>query len=184
MTDERQLAIEKIIKSIFGTECWDDSAADTADRVFRFWQEFTPKKEFDFTFTTFEATANQLIVVDNIDFSSVCAHHLLPYYGKAHVGYVPNQLMVGLSKIPRLVDFWATRPSVQETLTANIASDLKHRLGAMGVAVVIEARHTCMACRGVRKHGGRMITSEMRGIFLTAGEARKEFLSLIGRDQI
>jgi GTP cyclohydrolase I len=179
-----ELALTKAFQELFGNEVWDDSAAHTARRVIRFWREFEPQQDFDFTFTTFPATANQLIVVRDIEFSSLCAHHLLPYYGKAHVGYIPNKLMVGLSKIPRLVDFWARRPSVQESLTANVASDLKHRLGAMGVAVVIEARHTCMACRGVRKHNGAMVTSEMRGIFLTAGEARREFLELIGRTTI
>lgn len=178
------MELDTLLKDIFGDSCWDDSAEKTAERVVNFWREFVPADDLDFTFTTFPAEVNQLIVVKDIEFSSICAHHLLPYYGVAHVGYVPNKLMVGLSKIPRLVDYWAHRPSVQEKLTANIASDLKHRLAAMGVAVVVEARHTCMACRGVRKHNGMMITSEMRGIFLTAGEARREFLALIGKEAL
>jgi GTP cyclohydrolase I len=171
--------LTRVIREIFGDNVWDDSVENTADRVIRYWLEYAPEDEFDHNFTTFPATANQLIVVKDIEFSSICAHHLLPFYGKVHVGYVPNELMVGLSKIPRLVDHWAKRPSTQEALTARIASDLKHRLSAMGVAVVIESRHTCMACRGVRKHNGAMVTSEMRGIFLTAEAARMEFLNLI-----
>jgi GTP cyclohydrolase I len=177
-------ALEQIITGVFGEEGWDDSALRTAQRVFNFWSDFAPLKEPDFEFTTFEAVANQMIVVRDVEFSSICAHHLLPFYGKAHVGYLPNELMVGLSKIPRVVDFFAHRPSVQEKLTADIASFLKHKLSAMGVAVVVEARHTCMACRGVRKHNGAMVTSEMRGVFLTSGEARREFLALIGRETL
>lgn len=176
--------LKDMLVYFFGNDCWDDSALDTAQRMIRYWLEYTPKDQPEFTFTTFPATANQLILVRDIEFSSMCAHHLLPFYGRAHVGYVPNELMVGLSKVPRLVDYWAHRPCTQEALTRNIASDLKHRLAAMGVAVVIESRHTCMACRGVRKHNGAMITSEMRGIFLTAGEARSEFLRLIGKESV
>jgi GTP cyclohydrolase I len=173
-----------MLAGIFGDGVWDDSPQDTARRVLKFWEEYTPCPDFDGVFTTFPATANHLIVVKDIEFSSLCAHHLLPFYGNAHVGYVPNKLMVGLSKIPRLIDFWAHRPCTQEALTDHLAHDLKNRLEAHGVAVVIESRHTCMACRGVRKHNGAMVTSDMRGIFLTSGEARSEFLSLIGRDRV
>jgi GTP cyclohydrolase IA len=184
MTDEMQDALSTILYNMFGNDHWDDSADDTARRVIAFWNEFAPKTEMDFNFTTFPAQQNQMIIVKDIEFSSLCAHHLLPFYGKCHVGYLPNEYMVGLSKIPRLVDYFAHRPCTQEALTASIASFLKHNLAAMGVAVVIEARHTCMACRGVRKHNGAMITSEMRGVYLTAAEARNEFLSAIGRDGI
>lgn len=176
--------LAKMLTTVFGTEVWDDSVERTAQRILKFWLEYQPKEELDFEFTTFPATANQMIVVKDIEFSSVCAHHLLPFYGRCHVGYLPNVLMVGLSKIPRLVDFWAKRPSVQETLTRNIAKDLKSRLEAQGVAVVVEARHTCMACRGVRKHNGVMITSEMRGTFLATQSAKEEFLNLIGRGSV
>ena len=170
--------LTEILEAIFGKNLWDDSALDTARRVIDYWEEYHQLEE-SFTFTTFQATANQLIVVKDIEFSSLCSHHLLPFYGLVHVGYLPNELMVGLSKIPRLVDYWAHRPCTQEMLTARIAQDMKHRLAAMGVAVVINSRHTCMACRGIRSVNASMITSEMRGVFLTSGEARSEFLSLI-----
>lgn len=171
--------LTSLLSKIFGDEVWDDSAADTSRRVLKYWNEFAPKKEIDFDFTVFPATANQMIVVKDIEFSSMCAHHLLPFYGVAHVGYLPNKYMVGLSKIPRLVNYWATRPCTQEALTAYIAHDLKDRLQAMGVAVIIQSRHTCMACRGVRSHNATMITNEMRGVFLTAPAARQEFLDSI-----
>lgn len=177
-------ALATVLRRTFPETVWDDSVERTAERVLNLWREYVPQQELDFVFTTFPAKVNQMIVVKDIEFSSLCAHHLLPFAGFAHVGYVPNELMVGLSKIPRLVDFWAKRPTVQEYLTAEIASDLKHRLAAMGVGVVIEARHMCMVCRGVRKHSGAMVTSEMRGIFLTAPAARQEFLSVIGRDKL
>jgi GTP cyclohydrolase I len=181
---EKVNALERIFQETFGNDVWDDSATRTAERVLKLWEAFAPQDEPDFTVTTFPTKVNQLVAVTDIEFSSWCAHHLLPYMGRAHVGYVPNKLAIGLSKIPRLVDFWARRPSVQEVLTANIAKDLKDRLEAMGVAVVIEARHTCMACRGVRKHNGAMVTSEMRGVFMSSAPARAEFLTLIGRDKV
>lgn len=173
--------LAEAIKAVLGDESWDDSVSETARRVLSYWKEFAPRKELDFKFTTFPAIANQLIVVKDIEFVSMCAHHLLPYSGYAHVGYIPNGLMVGLSKIPRLVDHYAHRPSTQEMVTANIAAYLKHTLQAHGVAVVLEARHTCMSCRGVTKSEASMVTSEMRGVFLTSGEARSEFLASIGR---
>jgi GTP cyclohydrolase I len=177
---EEQLT--RFLTETFGNgNMWDDSAQDTALRWIRAMREFSPKTEMGFKLTTFEAKVNQLIVVCNIEFSSICKHHLFPFVGKAHVGYVPNKKQVGLSKIPRIVHHFATRPQTQETLTSEIASFIKHELEAQGVAVVIEATHTCMSSRGVREVNGVMRTSEMRGVFLTSGEARSEFLSLIGR---
>lgn len=172
--------LEQALLDIFGKECWDDSAYRTAERWIAAMKEFHPEPEMPFEFTAFPAHANQMIVVANIEFASLCAHHLFPYAGKCHVGYIPNQLQVGVSKIPRLVHWFAKRPSVQERLTRDIASFLKHELSAMGVAVVVEAVHTCMSCRGVNEHNAIMRTSEMRGVYLTASEARQEFLVLAG----
>lgn len=172
--------LSSMLKEIFGTECWDDTPERTAERWFAAMAEFSPDFDIPFTFTTFPAIANQMIVVAGIEFASLCAHHLFPYAGKVHVGYLPNKLQVGISKIPRLVHHFAKRPSVQEKLTRDIASYLKHNLEAMGVAVVVEATHTCMSCRGVKEHNASMKTSEMRGVFLTSAEARQEFLILAG----
>jgi GTP cyclohydrolase I len=170
-----------ILSRIFGENVWDDDVSQTAKRWLKAMQEFTPQKTMPFKFTVFPASVNQLIVVCGIQFASLCAHHLFPFVGECHVGYIPNRKQVGLSKIPRLVHWFATQPQSQEKLTSDIATFLKHELEAMGVAVVIEATHTCMSARGVREHNGIMRTSEMRGLFLTASEARNEFLTLIGR---
>ncbi len=181
-TEDQQERLAQLLDEIFPGTVWDDSVYKTAGRVLRAWAEFVPQENPPFNFTTFDSGGiNQLISVKDIEFSSMCAHHLLPFYGVAHVGYLPNKLMVGLSKIPRLVDWMAMRPCTQEALTARIASWLKNELQAQGVAVVIESRHTCMACRGVRKHNASMVTSEMRGSFLTSGDARQEFLRVIGK---
>ena len=172
-----------ILVRIFGEKVWDDDVSRTAQRWLKAMQEFTPQKVMPFKFTTFPKQASSLITVCDIEFASLCAHHLFPFVGKCHVGYIPNKRQVGLSKIPRLVHWLATRPSSQERLTAEIAHTLKDQLEAMGVAVVVEATHTCMSARGVREHNGVMRTSEMLGIFLTASEARAEFLAMIARSQ-
>jgi GTP cyclohydrolase I len=179
--DER--GMEDILTRIFGDEVWDDNVSQTAKRWLKAMQEFTPQKTMPFNLTVFPAQVNQMIVVCGIQFSSLCAHHLFPFVGECNVGYIPNRKQVGLSKIPRLVHWFATQPQSQEKLTQDIATFLKHELEAMGVAVVIEATHTCMSARGVREHNGIMRTSEMRGLFLTSSEARNEFLTLIARSK-
>jgi GTP cyclohydrolase I len=194
---DSELAVNHVLKALqltFPNEVWDDSAEETARRVVKFWREFSPEKAvitdfastpsedlLPFNFTTFKAEYNQMIVVRDIEFSSLCAHHLLPFYGSAHIAYIPNELQVGLSKIPRLVKFLADRPQVQENLTGQLATYLKRLLKCHGVMVVIESRHTCMSCRGVRAHSASMVTSDLRGVFLTNQAAREEFLSLINR---
>lgn len=172
--------IEHVLNQVFPDFLWDDGVHRTAERLFAYLLEYRPYDRLPFDFTTFGAEINQMIVVKDIEFASICKHHLLPFFGKIHVGYLPNKLMVGVSKIPRLVDFYARRPQTQEELTSQIASFMKDKLEAMGVAVIADAVHTCMCARGVRKVGASMRTSEMRGVYLTAGEARNEFLHLIG----
>jgi len=176
---EEQLS--QYLVNTFGVSVWDDSPEDTARRWLKAMSEFKTTSVMDFNTTTFKATANQLIVVRDIQFSSLCAHHLFPFMGTASVGYIPNKLMIGVSKIPRIVHHFASRPSTQETFTRAVASFLKDTVEAQGVAVVVEATHTCMACRGVKERTASMITSEMRGAFLTSMEARQEFLFMIGR---
>lgn len=178
------MLLTAILIKTFGKACWDDSPADTAARVLAYWKSMRPTDDINFNLTTFPAHANQMILVKDIEFASMCAHHLLPFYGVAHVAYLPNKLMVGLSKIPRVIDHFARRPQTQERLTADVATYLKHHLEALGVAVVLESRHTCLSCRGVHKYEASMITSEMRGAFLTSGEARAEFTALIGRARL
>ena len=114
-----------------------------------------------------------------IDFFSMCDHHLLPFFGKCHVGYLPNKKVVGLSKIPRVVDAFSRRLQVQERLTLQIAETLKKKLNAHGVAVVMEARHLCMMMRGVEKQNTVAVSSSMLGVFRTQQQTREEFLKLI-----
>lgn len=163
----------------FGGDVWDDTADHTADRWIRAMQEFATIPTVQFKMTTFSSDTDQMIIVPNIEFESLCAHHLFPFYGVAHVGYIPNKLMIGLSKIPRLVQHYAHRPNTQEAMTQNIAKHLKDVLEAHGVAVVVEGHHTCMTTRGVKARNAVMRTSEMKGVFLTAQAARAEFLALI-----
>lgn len=109
----------------------------------------------------------------------MCEHHFLPFYGEAHVGYLPNGRVVGLSKIARAVEIWARRPQVQERLTSQIADSVESALRSTGVGVVVEATHMCMTARGVRKPGAKMVTSAMRGSFRNDPNTRQEFLGLI-----
>ena len=181
-TLNRQLA--NLLKEVFSTSKWDDSVEATAERVLKYWYSFADKEDYgpDFSATTFEAECDGIISVVDIEFSSICSHHLLPFYGKAHVAYIPNRIQIGLSKIPRLVEYYAQRLQNQERLTQQIADWLKKELEAHGVMVIIQARHTCMACRGVRSHNASMQTSVAKGIFLTAGHAKSEFLQMIGKE--
>lgn len=122
---------------------------------------------------------DEMVIVKDIDFFSLCEHHLLPFFGKCHVGYLPNKKVVGLSKIPRVVDAFSRRLQVQERLTTQIAETLKKKLNAHGVAVVMEARHLCMMMRGVEKQNTIAVSSSMLGAFRTQQQTREEFLTLI-----
>ena len=122
---------------------------------------------------------DEMVIVKDIDFFSMCEHHLLPFFGKCHVGYLPNKKVVGLSKIPRVVDAFSRRLQVQERLTVQIAETLKKKLNAHGVAVVMEARHLCMMMRGVEKQNTVAVSSSMLGVFRTQQQTREEFLKLI-----
>ena len=122
---------------------------------------------------------DEMVVVKDIDFYSLCEHHVLPFFGKCHVAYVPNKKIIGLSKIPRLVDAFARRLQVQEQLTTQIAEALNQHLQPLGVACVIEASHLCLMMRGVQKQNARAVTSAMLGAFRTSEKTRAEFLTLI-----
>lgn len=122
---------------------------------------------------------DEMVIVKDIDFFSMCEHHLLPFFGKCHVGYLPNKKVVGLSKIPRVVDVFSRRLQVQERLTTQIADTLQQKLNAHGVAVVMEARHLCMMMRGVEKQNTVAVSSSMLGAFRTQQQTREEFLTLI-----
>ena len=121
----------------------------------------------------------EMIVQKDIDFFSLCEHHLLPFFGKAHVGYIPHHKIVGVSKLARLVNVYARRLQVQERLTNQIATTIMEKLNPLGVAVVVEAEHLCMRMRGVEKQNSLIITSTLLGAFRTRQETRAEFMNLI-----
>ena len=122
---------------------------------------------------------DDMVVVKDIEFQSLCEHHMLPFFGKAHIAYIPNGKIVGLSKIPRLVDMFARRLQVQERLTTQIAEALEAALDPRGVGVVLEGTHMCMTMRGVQKQGARMVTSHVMGAFRTDRATRAEFMALV-----
>lgn len=127
----------------------------------------------------FDETYNEIVLVKDIELYSLCEHHMLPFVGKAHVGYIPNGKVIGLSKIARVVDMFARRLQVQERLTTQIVDTLQEHLKPKGVAVVIEAKHFCMMMRGVEKQNSSTVTSAMRGSFMKDARSRDEFLRLI-----
>ena len=129
----------------------------------------------------FSVDYSEMVIVRDIDFYSMCEHHLLPFFGKCHVAYIPNGKVVGLSKIPRLVDIFARRLQVQERLTNQIAETLTEKIKPLGVAVVTEATHLCMSMRGIEKQNSVAVTSAMLGAFRNDARTRSEFLNLIKR---
>lgn len=130
----------------------------------------------------FEEKYDEMVVLKDIDFFSMCEHHLLPFFGKVHIAYVPNGKIIGLSKLPRLVDVFARRLQVQERMTQEIADTIKEYLNPKGVGVVTEARHMCMMMRGVERQNSIATTSAMHGLFKTDARTRSEFLNLISKN--
>jgi GTP cyclohydrolase IA len=157
----------------------------TPDRVARMYEELLAGYRVDpiamINDACFEVTYDEMVVVRDIEFYSLCEHHLLPFMGRAHVAYLPKGRVIGLSKIPRIVDMYARRLQVQERLTRQIADFINGVLEPHGVAVVVEALHLCSMMRGVKKHGARMTTSAMHGAFRSSLATRQEFLDNISR---
>ncbi|HEX4689423.1 MAG TPA: GTP cyclohydrolase I FolE [Solirubrobacteraceae bacterium] len=163
-----------------GVDLADESLQDTPRRMAAMYAELlTPA---DFSATTFpnDGGYDELVVATAIPFHSLCEHHLLPFVGVAHVGYLPGERIIGLSKLARVVDLFARRLQVQERLTTQIADWLDDRLAPKGVGVVLEAEHLCMSLRGVRKPGSRTMTSALHGLVRDDARTRQEFLSLTG----
>lgn len=175
-----QKAVRTILE-VIGEDIHRPGLQGTPGRVARFWEEFI---EYDpgNTDTAFEAIqTDQLIVVRNIKGYSLCEHHLLPFSFTAHVGYITNKHVIGLSKIPRIVQQHAHRLQLQERLTHDIAMTLMEKINALGVGVLIKGNHTCMSMRGIQC-GGDMVTCCLKGVMLANPEAKSEFLQLIQTD--
>ncbi len=178
-------AIEKAVRDILvavGENPDREGLKFTPQRVARMYEELfagmyeDPASHLEVAFTE---KYDEMVILRDIPFYSMCEHHLLPFMGKAHVGYLPRGKVIGLSKLARVVETIARRPQVQERLTSDIADMLMNKLDAKGAGVIIEATHTCMTIRGVQKPGSVMVTSAMRGIFKTRSETRNEAINLL-----
>lgn len=157
-----------------------DGLAETPGRVARAFAEMLTPEPFDVTTFRNEEGYDELVVARAIPFASLCEHHLLPFFGVAHVGYLPDERLVGLSKLARVVDHFSRRLQVQERLTAQVAGFLQDSLHPKGVGVVLEGEHLCMSLRGVRAEGSRTVTSALKGIVRDDQRTRSEFLALAG----
>ena len=177
-------SVEKMILAI-GEDPQRDGLQNTPARVARMYAELFAGYRIDpvaiINNAIFEVKYDEMVLVRDIEFYSLCEHHMLPFIGRAHVAYIPDGKVLGLSKIPRIVDMYARRLQVQERMTRQIADFLRDLLKPQGVAVVIEAMHLCSMMRGVKKHNARMTTSAMHGAFRANLATRQEFLDNISR---
>ncbi len=176
-------AVEALIDAC-GLDRNAEGLRETPRRVADMYQEIFSGLQYDPAgelVVGFDEDHEEMVLVRDIPFYSLCEHHFVPFFGRAHVAYLPNGRVVGLSKIARLVEGFARRPSLQERLTAQIADTLASALDPKGVAVVVEAEHLCMSMRGVQKPGSMTVTSAMRGLYRESAATRSEFLSLLGR---
>ncbi len=169
---------------LLGEDTEREGLLATPMRVAKAMQFFTQGYDFDpkeiLRSAMFEEDYKQMVIVKDIEIYSLCEHHMVPMVGKAHVAYIPNGKIVGLSKIPRVVDVFARRLQVQERMTRQIKDCIQETLNPIGVAVVIEARHLCMSMRGVQKQNSITTTSDFTGAFMKSKETREEFMHLIG----
>ncbi|MFH1635292.1 MAG: GTP cyclohydrolase I FolE [Chloroflexota bacterium] len=182
--DSIQQAVEKILLAV-GEDPTREGLRLTPERVARSYAELLAGYSMDPTAllndALFEVTYDEMVIVRDIEFYSLCEHHMIPFIGRAHVAYIPRGHVIGLSKIPRIVDMFARRLQVQERMTRQIADLLDELLHPQGVAVVVEAHHLCAMMRGVKKHDARMTTSAMLGAFRNSLATRQEFLDNISR---
>src|SRR5258705_5956313 len=177
-----QELIRQLLASL-GEDPRREGLLDTPKRVEKAYQFLTSgyKANIDQVLNDalFTVDYSEMVIVKDIDFYSLCEHHLLPFFGKCHIAYIPSTRVIGLSKIPRLVDVFSRRLQIQERLTNQIADTIREKIAPLGVAVVIEATHLCMSMRGVEKQNSFAVTSAMHGVFRENARTRMEFLELI-----
>ena len=187
MSDKLELITKQLLEEI-GEDPNREGLLRTPLRVSKAWKFFSKGYGQDLekliNEAVFKEDAKDMVIVRDVEFFSLCEHHLLPFFGKAHVGYIPNGKVIGLSKIPRIIDMYARRLQVQERLTHQIESALNNILEPKGVAVVMEGRHMCMQMRGVEKQNSFASTSAMSGQFRKSSETRSEFLSIINKNSV
>jgi len=175
-------AVRKIIEAV-GEDHQRDGLLKTPERVAKSFSYLTRgyKQNLDSVVNgaLYDAPSDEMVIVRDIEIYSLCEHHLLPFYGKCHIGYIPNGKVIGVSKMARIADMYARRLQIQERLTHQIANALMEILNPKGVAVIVEAKHLCMMMRGVEKQNSEMRTSAMEGVFRTGHATRAEFMSLI-----
>lgn len=181
---EVESAVYAILENI-GEDATRQGLQRTPERVARMFDELTSGYHIDpikmINDAVFDVEYNEMVVVKDIEYYSLCEHHMLPFFGKAHIAYIPNGKVIGLSKIPRTVEMFARRLQVQERMTEQIATFLEEVLQPQGVAVVVEGAHMCSMMRGVKKQQASMVTSSLRGLFKSDARTRAEFMNHIGR---
>ena len=179
-------ALEKLYQEqleLIGEDITRKGLIKTPKRAAKAWLDLTSGYEQDLdnliNKAIFKSASDELILVKDIEYWSMCEHHLLPFNGKAHVAYIPQGKIIGLSKIPRIVDMFAKRLQIQENLTAQVANCIQDILDPLGVAVIMQGQHLCMQMRGVKKQSAEMVTSSMLGVFRTDSAARAEVLNIL-----
>ncbi|HUG43427.1 MAG TPA: GTP cyclohydrolase I FolE [Acidobacteriota bacterium] len=179
--------MEKLVRRILeeiGENPSREGLVNTPERVARAFRFLTGgyREDVDeiLNGALFDVRYDEMVIIKDIEIYSLCEHHLLPFFGKCHVGYIPNRKVIGLSKVPRIVEMFARRLQVQERLTQQIAETIRDKIDPKGVAVIIEGHHLCMMMRGVEKQNSSMITSAMLGMFRDDQRSRLEFLNLAG----
>ena len=190
MTDKNKQKIQELTKELLlyiGEDPAREGLLKTPERVAKAWEFFSQGYSENIADIVngaiFEENCSEMVIVRDIEFFSMCEHHMIPFFGRCHVGYLPNNKIIGLSKIPRIVDVFSQRLQVQERLTSQVAETLMDILDPIGVGVVMEGRHLCMQMRGVEKQNSFATTSAMLGQFRKSAETRAEFLSIIRMKQ-
>ena len=185
--DKLREIIHSLLEEI-GEDPTREGLLKTPSRVARSWRFFSEGygQNLDDIINNaiFHEEAKDMVIIRDVEFFSLCEHHLLPFFGKTHVGYIPNGKVIGLSKVPRIIDMFSRRLQIQERLTRQIAETIQTVLDPIGVAVVMEGRHMCMQMRGVEKQNSLATTSSMLGKFRESDRTRSEFLAIIGRESV